>query len=210
VARTVVCISHATGAGGEEVGRLVAERLGFLYVDEEIVARAAARGELDAAEVADAERRKSLVARVLNAIAEGGGESWSAAWGGVPLRTGDELSSDEIRALIRETIEQTAARGNAVIVAHAASYAVGAGPATLRVLVTASPRTRTARIAGAEGLDHERARSAINDSDLGRSDYLKRFYDVGEELPTHYDLVLNTDALSHEDVAELVVEAASR
>jgi hypothetical protein len=40
----VVCISHATGSGGGEVGRLVAERLGFLYVDDEIVAQAAAKG----------------------------------------------------------------------------------------------------------------------------------------------------------------------
>src|SRR5688572_5437508 len=32
------------GAGGEEVGRLVAEALGFDYVDEDIVARAAERG----------------------------------------------------------------------------------------------------------------------------------------------------------------------
>ena len=31
--RQVVCISHATGAGGEEVGRLVADQLGFLYVE---------------------------------------------------------------------------------------------------------------------------------------------------------------------------------
>ena len=53
MARTVVCISHAAGAGGEEVGRLVAERLGFLYVNEEIVARAAAKGGVDAADVAD-------------------------------------------------------------------------------------------------------------------------------------------------------------
>ena len=53
----VVCISHATGAGGEEVGRLVAERLGFLYVDEEIVAGAAATGGINPDDVADEERR---------------------------------------------------------------------------------------------------------------------------------------------------------
>ena len=81
---TVVCISHAAGAGGEEVGRLVAERLGFLYVDEEIVARAAAKGGVEPAEVASEERRKSLAARVLNAIAQGGGETW-AMGGSVPL-----------------------------------------------------------------------------------------------------------------------------
>jgi cytidylate kinase len=204
---TAVCISHAAGAGGEEVGRLVAERLGFLYVDEEIVARAAARGGVRAAEVASEERRKSLAARVLEAIAQGG-DAW-AIGGSVPLGAGEELNSDDIRVLIRETIEQTAARGNAVIVAHAASHAVRPGPSVLRVLVTASPETRATRVASAEGLDQARSARAVKDSDAGRADYLKRFYDVGEELPTHYDLVFNTDTLSVEQAAELVSRAAS-
>jgi cytidylate kinase len=79
----------------------------------------------------------------------------------------------------------------------------------LRVLVTASPHTRAARVSDAEGLDQADTARALKDSDAGRADYLKRFYDVGEELPTHYDLVFNTDSLSIERVAELVAEAAS-
>jgi cytidylate kinase len=208
VACTVVCISHAAGAGGEEVGRLVAERLGFLYVDEEIVARAAARGGVNAADVIGEEQRKSLAARVLETIAKGGGgEAW-AMGGSVPV--GQELSGDDIRVLIRDTIEQTAGRGNAVIVAHAASHAVRPGPAVLRVLVTASPETRATRVADAEGLDQTQAARAVKNSDAGRADYLKRFYEVGDELPTHYDLVFNTDTLSPEQAAELVSQAASR
>jgi len=207
MARTVVCISHAAGAGGEEVGRLVAERLGFLYVNEEIVARAAAKGGLDAADVADEERRKSLAARALNAIAQGGGEAWTLGAVG-PLSSREELDSDDIRSLIRETIEQTASRGKAVIVAHAASYAIGHGDGVLRVLVTASPETRTTRVAEAEGLDQAGAARVLKESDAGRADYLKRFYDVREESPTHYDLVLNTDALSIEQAADLIARGA--
>ncbi len=206
--RTVVCISHAAGAGGEEVGRLVADRLGFLYVNEEIVARAAAKGGVDAADVADEERRKSLAARALNAIAQGGGEAWTLGAVG-PVASREELDSDDIRSLIRETIEQTAARGKAVIVAHAASYAIGRGDAVLRVLVTASPDTRAKRVADEEGLDQAEAARAVKESDTGRADYLKRFYDVREESPTHYDLVLNTDALSIEQAAELISQATS-
>jgi cytidylate kinase len=208
MARTVVCISHAAGAGGEEVGRLVAERLGFLYVNEEIVARAAAKGGVDAADVADEERRKSLAARALNAIAQGGGEAWTLGAVG-PLSSPEQLGSDDIRSLIRETIEQTAARGKAVIVAHAASYAIGHGDGVLRVLVTASPETRTTRVAEAEGLDQAGAARALKESDAGRADYLKRFYDVREESPTHYDLVLNTDALSIEQAADLIARGAT-
>ena len=208
MARTVVCISHAAGAGGEEVGRLVAERLGFLYVNEEIVARAAAKGGVDAADVADEERRKSLAARALNAIAQGGGEAWTLGAVG-PLSSREELDSDDIRSLIRETIEQTAARGKAVIVAHAASFAIGHGDGVLRVLVTASPETRTTRVAEAEGLDQAGAARVLKESDAGRADYLKRFYDVREESPTHYDLVLNTDALSIEQAADLIARGAA-
>ena len=201
----VVCISHATGAGGVEVGRLVAERLGFLYVDDEIVARAATKGGIGRDDVVDEERRKSLLSRVLEAMALGSSELGSS----IPARTGEALSSDDIRALIRETIEQAAARGNAVIAAHAASHAVTQGPEALRVLVTASPQTRAARVGKAEGLDEARAVRAVKDSDAGRRDYLKRFYDVDEELPTHYDLVVNTDVLSIEQAAELVSRTAS-
>src|SRR5262245_64956922 len=96
MACTVVCISHAAGAGGEEVGRLVADRLGFLYVDEEIVARAAAKGGLDAADVADEEKRKSFAVRALNALAQGGGEAWALGTTG-PLTAWDELDSDDVR-----------------------------------------------------------------------------------------------------------------
>jgi cytidylate kinase-like protein len=205
----VVCISHATGAGGEEVGRLVAERLGFLYVDEEIVALAAARGGLDAEDVADEERRKSFVSRALRAFTQSGGEAW-ALGAAVPPRFPDDWTGDDVRSLIREVIEQTANRGSAVIVAHAASHAVPRGRDALRVLVTASPEVRARRMAESGDLDDVRAARVVKESDAGRRDYLKRFYGLDEELPTQYDLVVNTDVLPVERAAELVARAGVR
>jgi uncharacterized protein len=203
----VVCISRAMGAGGEEIGRLVADRLGFAYVDEEIVSRTAAKAGIDAGAVADEEQRKSLVARILQALAQSGAESL-AVGGGPPPRLDDGPTGDAVRVLIRETIEQTAARGHAVIVAHAASHALPQGPDALRVLVTASPQTRAKRLGEAEGLDESRAARAVKDSDAARRDYLKRFYGV-EEVPTQYDLVINTDVITFEQAADLLSAAAS-
>lgn len=203
----VVCISHASGAGGEEVGRLVAQQLGFLYMDDDIVARAAAAGGIDPAEVADEERRKSFAIRLLEGLGEGGGEAWALARSG--SGRGEELSSDDVRALIRETIAQTAARGDVVIVAHGASYGVSREHQPLRVLVTASPETRATRIADLKGVDQSRAAREVKSSDVARRDYLKRFYDIGEELPTHYDVVVNTDVFSVEQAARLVSHLAS-
>jgi cytidylate kinase len=121
------------------------------------------------------------------------------------------LRPADIRALIRETIVQTAARGKVVIVSHAASYALERGPDTLRVFVTASPKTREERIAvAADGGERAQAARVIKDSDAGRRDYLKRFYSIDSESPTDYDLVVNTDQLSSEQAAEIVLRAAER
>jgi cytidylate kinase len=207
VSCNVICISRALGSGGDEVGQLVAERLGFLHVDEGIVARAAASGGISPADVADEERRKSLAARILGSISDGG-SSAMAIGGAMPFVAEDDRSSSEIQALIREAIEQTAARGDVVITAHAASHALEPGPGILRVLVTASPKTRAARVSGQAGLDAAGGERAIKSSDAARRDYLKRFYDVPDELPIHYDLVVNTDGISLEEAAALVQHAA--
>jgi hypothetical protein len=59
---------HAIGAGGDSIGPSIAKGLGFRYVDEEIQL-AAERHGIDADLVADAERRQSLLNRILNDIA---------------------------------------------------------------------------------------------------------------------------------------------
>ncbi|HEY7693832.1 MAG TPA: cytidylate kinase-like family protein [Gaiellaceae bacterium] len=203
----VVCISCASGAGGEEIGKLVAERLGFTCTDEEVVARAAARGGIDAGSVADEEKRRSRAARVLQALALSGDAGLAT---GVPLYVGDdEPTSAEVRALIRETIEHLAAQGNVVIVAHAASHALPGRSEVLRVLITASPEVRARRIGDSSNVDGAGAARAVKESDAARRDYLRRFYDVKDELPTQYDLVLNTDFVSVERAVELIAFAAS-
>ena len=143
----------------------------------------------------------------LNVLAESGGDAWTlstpaAATMGAPMPA-------DIRDLIRETVVQTAGRGHVVIVAHAASFALEPGPGTLRVLVTGSAAVRAKRIATSEGLEGAAAERTVKDSDAGRRDYLKRFYSVDSESPTDYDLIVNTDHVSVERGAEIVLRAAT-
>lgn len=208
MAGRVVCISHATGSGGEDVGKQVAQRLGYLYVDEEIVARAAAQGGLEPRDIADEERRRSFAGRVLEVLAEGGGDAWT--FGATTAAAMESVRPADIRALIRETVVQTAARGDVVIVAHAASYAIEPDPAKLRVLVTASAATRAERVRTQDSLDQSQAARAVKEADAGRRDYLKRFYGVDRESPTDYDLVINTDVLSTGQAADIISKAAER
>jgi len=68
----VICISRTLGAGGEAVGQLVSHRLGFRYLDEEIISLAAEKAQVDQRLVANAEHRQTILARLMDAIAERG------------------------------------------------------------------------------------------------------------------------------------------
>lgn len=117
------------------------------------------------------------------------------------------LPSDaDLRALISDAVSSIVRQGGAVIVAHAASFAVAPGEA-MRVFVTASPSTRGDRLARERSLGAGDAEQALRAEDAGRADYLKRFYGVERELPTHYDLVINTDAVSPAAAAAVVAAA---
>jgi CMP/dCMP kinase len=201
----VVTISHATGADGQAIAHAVARALGFRYIDEEIVAVAARKEGVDPELVADAERRKTFVERLMAGLAAAANPAAIGAGTLVP----ESLAPDAaLRALIVDAIRQTADRGNAVIVSHGAAIPLAGRADTLRVLVTASVETRVRRVAEA-GRGPDAARF-VEDNDVARADYFRRFYEVEQELPSHYDLVVNTDALSGEEAADIVIAAARR
>ena len=101
--RTVICVSHATGSGGSDLGRLVADKLGFRLVDEEIVTRAAETQNVSVDELADVERRKSLLSRILREVAVGAAtgpaELFVTAYAAEP-----QPAKNSLRALIRQSI----------------------------------------------------------------------------------------------------------
>jgi cytidylate kinase len=203
-----VCISRAPGAGGEQVGRIVASELGYGYVDEEIVERAAERLDVPADLVADVEERKSLLGRLLPEVATS--LVSASVFTGVTPPSDTGPASEDYRDLIQQAIHAAATEGEVVIVAHAASMALAGRDGVLRVLITASPEVRAGRLAEERGLSPKDAGKLVAEGDRARADYFRRFYDVKQELPTHYDLVVNTDVLSPEAAARLVLAACNR
>ena len=203
----VICISRALYAGADEVAALVAEIMGYRCVDEEIIGRAAERQKLDPTVVASAEQRKSFLARLFEDMAMGAGMASYGA-GYVPDPGQMPAHGEQLRGLIREAIVETAERGEVVIVAHAASYALSNRNDVLRVLVTGSAPARAGALAAAEGIGPGEAARQIRDSDAARADYLRRFYQVEHELAEHYDLCISTDGLTPAQAAAVIISVA--
>jgi cytidylate kinase len=209
----VICVSRTLAANGEDIARTVAERLRYRVVDAEVIERAAEKAGVDPARVREAEQRQPLLRRLFagprrrelpgdRAYQHETALSEAATAGGT-------TTEERLRASIREAIEEIAAAGEVVLVAHAASLALGGREGLLRVLVTGSPEMRARRLVQLSGASLSEARAAVAHSDQARADYLRRFYGVTQELPTHYDLVVNSDQLAPERSVELVL-AASR
>lgn len=211
----VVCISSVTAAGGDVVGQLVAERLGFRYVDDEILDLAARHAGVDRSVVAGAERHRSLVTRMIDAVFAPPPEIQSylnlrAREYGAGVTGATAPPTENLRRLIKDAIADVAERGTAVIAAHAASLALAGSTGVLRIHVTASAATRIRRLAAANPLLREDDYAkAIQESDRQRQEYLIRFYGVRDESFTHYDLMLNTDAIGVEAAVAAVVAVAT-
>ncbi len=205
VACRVVSISRSLAAGGEEVGFTIAKEMGFRYADEEIIIRAAKKAGVSPELVAEAERTPSLIARILESMART--PPTPEAWPGAAMLPSPTKA--DYGGLIERMVRETADKGNVVIVAHSASILLAGTSGLLRVFVTASPQVRTERLAREASLDAADAKKAVTESDRQRRDYLRRFYNVRQELPTHYDLVVNTDVLAVSQAARLVLCAAT-
>jgi hypothetical protein len=215
MAARVVCISKTDAALGESIGDLVAKQLGFRYVDEQVIERAARLAKVDPKLVAKVEQRQSLLSGLLDKLAAARDlvgpatlGALSPVFAGTSERGGQRATPEDLRLLVRAAIQEIASAGDAVIVAHAASIALATRDDVVRVLVTASAATRAKRLAVAQEITEEAAAAAIANTDRNRRDYFQRFYEIAQELPTHYDLVVNTDVLGPAQAAELIVCAA--
>ena len=202
----VVAISPTDGSAGEELGAIVAYKLGFRLINEQVVARVAWEAGVDPAVVADVERRKSVVARLLGGLGDVAPAATADLSGS--LVSNPAPRRDALRDLIRNVLWESAEAGDAVIVAHAASLALATRADVLRVLITASAETRARRLAEAQNIGEAEAAKLVARGDANRADYLKRFYGISTELPTHYDMVLNTDHVAPEEAAALILTAA--
>ena len=172
-----------------------------------LFARVAWEAGVDPEVVADVERRKALLARVLGGL----GEVAPAATAGLsdfPIHDDRAPRRDALRELIRSVLWESAEAGDAVIVAHGASLALATRADVLRVLITASVETRARRLAEAQQIGEAEAEKLVARGDANRADYLKRFYGASTELPTHYDIVLNTDRVPPAGAAALILTAA--
>jgi cytidylate kinase len=190
VQQPMICVSRQYGARGAEMGRLVAEQLGFRFYSQELIHDVAQE-----AQVRD-QLIESLDERVQDSI---------SSWVSGLIKRGVFAPSDYLRNLSKVVLT-LGRHGKGVIVGRGAHFLLDP-QATLRVRVIAPLEVRVARIAARDALGPDEARAKIQRIDGERMAFNKQHYgaDIGD--PSHYDLILNAGTLGIDGAAELTVRA---
>jgi cytidylate kinase len=186
--KPVITISSAYGSQGWKVGKMVADLLGFDFYDRELVEQIAASANV-----------REKIAASLDDREQG----WISAYISEKFDNYSFTHSDFLRHLSRVVLS-IGQHGEAVIVGRGSQFILKP-QYVLRIRTIAPFELRLKTVIESEGLDASEARAAVLRKDAERSAFCRLHFNVDVADPHHYDLILNTSALSIEQNADFVV-----
>ena len=199
----VITISRQYAAGGSDIARRVADRLGWELIDNEFVDRVAEGVGLAPEEVeAREERVPRLSERLARALATSSPEIFVPA---------GEIHDDAQTRLVKVTervIAEAVQHGDAVMVGRGAQAYLAEREGTLHVFIVAPRAARIEAAVDRLGMARKEAEKCVDRVDEQRRRYVKTHYDREWDHPANYDLVLNSAEFGYDGCAALVVEAA--
>jgi cytidylate kinase len=202
---TVVTISRQLASGGAYIGHLLARKLGFQYVEREVLHAAAEDLGVEIRDISrQDEKKSSLIENLLKSFVFGTPE---AAYIPPALRPvhDEELFAAECR-IIREIVE----RRNVVLVGHAGFSVLAGRPKTFHVFIHAPKEFRLARLREFQSLSGDEALAAIDESDHRREDYLKSRANCDWYDARNYHLCLDASMMGFEAAADLIAGLAKK
>lgn len=195
----VITISNRYGCGAIAIAHLVAERLGYEYVDEQlpvVVAKRLMTSPVAVESVEDA--GTSVSERLLRAL-----ESGTPELRGQPGVSFDEECLREVQEAVREY----ASHGNAVIVGRGANAVLGRRPDVMRVFMYAPRDWRIHHVMDGLGADEKTAAAEVDRVDRARTEYMRVHYGLTWTDPQNYDLCIDASAFGPQACAEVIVRA---
>ena len=203
----LITVTRQYGSGGSAIARLVAEGLGWTVIDNEFVDEVARRAGLPPEQVAALEERTpGLLERLARALAVASPEMFVTT-AGVP-RAEDEEGA--ITRITERIIADAAADGRVVLVGRGAQAILAQRPEALHLYVVASRPWRARLVVQRLGVDPSEADRQLDETDRQRDRYVKEHYGRIREDPTNYDLVINSERLTIEGAAALVMAEVRR
>ena len=201
--KTTIAISRQMGSGGSFIGQLLAERLGFRYIDREVLRLAAQELNCDERELAArAERVSSFWERVFGSLGFGPPDGPYAPPPMLRSITDQELFDRQTAIL-----KQIARRHDCVIVGWGSALMLPRRPRKVSIFCHAPVSFRVRRLQEVyPGTDEEQAQALVAESDEMRGRYIEEMTGKDWVCLQNYHLAIDTSTLPLPQIAELLLE----
>jgi cytidylate kinase len=171
----VITIGREYGSGGHFIAKLLAERLGIAFYDNELLLKIAETSNLSEDVISEYDEKK-----------EGLFSS------GINLYSSDLSLGSKVFLAQFEKIKEIAENESCVIVGRCADYILKNHPNLVNVFITAPMDEKIARAIKYYGLDPKKAEKIINKKNKKRKDYYTYYTNKEWGNAQSYDICINS------------------
>jgi cytidylate kinase len=200
----VITISRQFGAGGVTIGKMLANTLGYTFVDQEIIAMVSEKAKVSREWVQAIEKEagsklqqfisrlmpKGLVDRVLD------------------LQRG-YIDEDIYLGLLRQIITKIADSGNCIILGRGGQFILKDRKDTFHILLIADKAYRIRFMENQYKLPRQQAENVVNAEEKRRINLYRKFDKSDYDQPYHYHLSINMNRVTLETAVNLIRRLAT-
>ncbi len=201
----VITISRQLASGGAYIGHLVAKKLGYKYVEREVLYRAAGELGVDIAELSRVgEGRSRFMENLMKSFSFGTPEAAYVPPSRRPVYDAEVLETES------RIIKTIAERYNCVIVGRAGFFVLRERPGVVNVFVHAPQDFRIRRLQKFHEISTAKARAEIEESDGRRGKFIRTM--TGSEWcdARNYHLCIDAEASGFETAQQMIIALADK
>ena len=195
---TVITISKQHGCGGIEVAQMVAEKLGYRFLNHQVLQAVAKEAHVSEERIASLEKSAGQISGMTALILASSGVDRMAA-----DRTGF-IDEDIYVDIIHDVIGKVVTEGNVVLLGRAGQYVLANRKDAYHFLMVAEGEGRIKFLQKFHKMSLADAEDAVRWADRKRGHLYHRFRKKDYDLPSPYHLVFNMSRLSIEEVRDII------
>lgn len=196
----VITIGRQTGSGGQQIGKILAQRLGIAYYDKAILSQAAEGSEVARKVLERSEGRRNILRQFIGAVQPfvGGGDFYAS-----------QLSDESLFEVQKGVITKLANEHSSIFVGRMADSILANHPRCVRIFIAANMEDRTRRIMDERKVDFKTAVRIIEETDEERAGYYNFHAETSWGNAESYDLCINVSTLGFHKTIDFIITYAT-
>ncbi len=180
--KNVIVIGRQYGSGGHDIGKMLADKLGYEFYDQEIIKMVAGTTGMTSEFIGKREESmtNSLIYDLVNQMYQYGNEK-------------EEAPKDKIFEAESKVIRELADKGNCVIIGRCSDYVLKNDSRVLKVFFTAPIESRIERVMKRLNISYKDAQNKIRKEDKMRADNYRYYTGRMWGAAANFDITINTD-----------------